>query len=49
VRIRRVSTGVLLEPLIPNTAYWFDELDQLNAEPFPAVRPQPKTPKRKVF
>jgi antitoxin VapB len=48
VRIRRVADGVLLEPLIPNTAHWFKELDQLNTEPFPTA-PQPKTPKRKVF
>jgi antitoxin VapB len=49
VRIRRVAEGVLLEPLIPNAARWFKELDHLNAEPFPAARRQPKTPKRKVF
>lgn len=49
VRIRKVPQGVLLEPLIPNTAVWFKELDELNAEPFPARRRQPKTPTRKIF
>lgn len=54
VRIRRVAQGVLLEPLIPDTARWFDELDQFNSEPFlpriPASgRRQPITPKRKIF
>jgi antitoxin VapB len=49
VRIRKVPQGVLLEPLIPNTARWFKELDQFNSEPFPAQRRQPKTPKRKIF
>ncbi len=34
VRIRRVAQGVLLEPLIPDTAQWFEELDQFNSEPF---------------
>lgn len=50
VRIRRVAQGVLLEPLIPDTAKWFAELDQFNSEPFPArTRRQPVTPKRKIF
>jgi antitoxin VapB len=50
VRIRRVAQGVLLEPLIPDTAQWFKELDQFNSEPFPARgRRQPFTPKRKIF
>jgi antitoxin VapB len=50
VRIRRVAQGVLLEPLIPNTAQWFEELDQFNPEPFLARgRRQPVTPKRKIF
>ena len=48
VRIRRVPQGVLLEPLIADTARWFEELDQFNSEPFPARR-QPTTPKRKIF
>jgi antitoxin VapB len=50
VRIRRVAQGVLLEPLIPNTAQWFEELDKFNSEPFlPRGRRQPGTPKRKIF
>jgi antitoxin VapB len=50
VRVRRVAQGVLLEPLTPNTAQWFKELDQLNSEPFmPAGRRQPKPPKRRIF
>jgi antitoxin VapB len=49
VRIRQVPQGVLLEPLIANTARWFEELDQLNSEPFPNTRRQPATPKRKIF
>ena len=48
VRIRRVAQGVLLEPLIPDTRSWFEELDQFNSEPFPSRR-QPATPRRKVF
>jgi antitoxin VapB len=50
VRIRRVAQGVLLEPLIPETARWFEELDQFNSELFPSrSRRQPVTPKRKIF
>jgi antitoxin VapB len=49
VRIRKVPQGVLLEPLIPNTTAWFEELDEFNTEPFPSTRRQPKTPRRKVF
>jgi antitoxin VapB len=29
VRVRRVAEGVLLEPLIANSAQWFAELDRL--------------------
>lgn len=50
VRIRKVTGGVLLEPLIPDVAQWFAELDRLNAEPLmPAGRNQPKTPRRRIF
>jgi antitoxin VapB len=38
VRIRRIDQGVLLEPLIPNTSEWFDELDRFNAEQFMVKR-----------
>ncbi len=50
VRIRRVAQGVLLEPLIPDTTRWFEELDQFKSEPFlRRQRRQPPTPRRKVF
>jgi antitoxin VapB len=50
VRIRRVPQGVLLEPLIPDSAQWFNQLDQFNSDPFmPHGRRQPATPKRKIF
>ena len=29
VRVRRVAEGVLLEPLIANSAQWFAEMDRL--------------------
>ncbi len=50
VRIRRVPQGVLLEPMIPDTAAWFAELDKLKVEPFmKGGRNQPKTPRRRIF
>ena len=50
VRVRRQGNGVLLEPVISDTAKWFVELDRLNAEPFLVKgRKQPKTPSRRVF
>jgi len=50
VRVRRVGQGVLLEPVIPDTARWFVELDRFNNEVFmPGGRGQPTAPKRKVF
>ena len=50
VRVRRVPQGVLLEPLIPDAATWFEELDRFNDEPFMSDgRHQPATPKRRVF
>lgn len=49
VRVRRVAQGVLLQPLIQNPKEWFDQLDELNSEPFPSGRRQPATPKREVF
>jgi antitoxin VapB len=50
VRIRRVAQGVLLEPLIPDAARWFEDMDGFNAEPFMAGgRRQPATPKRRIF
>lgn len=50
VRIRRVSEGVLLEPLVLDNKEWFSELDSYTSEPFMADgRHQPITPKRKIF
>ena len=50
VRVRRVSDGVLLEPLISDVRQWFAELDRLNHEPFlKKGRKQPVTPRRAVF
>lgn len=50
VRIRRVSEGVLLQPMISDAAGWFAELDRLNIEPFMKEgRDQPISPRRKVF
>jgi antitoxin VapB len=50
VRIRRIDQGVLLEPLIPNTSKWFDELDRFNAEQFMVKRrDQPISPRREIF
>ncbi len=50
VRIRKVAEGVLLEPIIPDTATWFAELDRLNTQPFlKSGRKQPRAPRRKVF
>jgi antitoxin VapB len=49
VRVRRVAAGVLLEPIIRNPKDWFDQLDELNSEPFPPRRNQPVPPKRAIF
>jgi len=50
VRIRRVPQGVLLEPLIPDTPSWFEELDRFKSESFMSRgRRQPKAPKRQLF
>ncbi len=50
VRIRKVAAGVLLEPIIRDTATWFAELDRLNSEPFmKRGRKQPKAPRRRIF
>src|SRR6266700_1467177 len=38
VRIRRLAHGVLLEPLIPDAAKWFDEMDRFNQEQFMVKR-----------
>lgn len=50
VRIRKVAQGVLLEPLVPDTAKWFEELDKFNSQSFMVRgRRQPAMPKRKIF
>jgi antitoxin VapB len=49
VRIRRVSDGVLLQPLIDDPAEWFARLDEATSEPLVSDRRQPSTPKRKLF
>jgi antitoxin VapB len=57
VRIRRTNEGVLLEPLIPDAAQWFAELDRLNQSAGSRTggrfmekgRKQPRPPRRMVF
>lgn len=50
VRVRRVGSGVLIEPIFTNVTEWFAELDRLATEPFmPEGRRQPPTPVRDVF
>lgn len=51
VRIRRTDQGVLLEPLISDTAKWFEELDRFDVERFMVKgrRNQPITPRRGIF
>jgi antitoxin VapB len=50
VRVRKVGEGVLLEPIISDTAAWFAELDRLNTESFLKTgRKQPKAPRRRIF
>jgi antitoxin VapB len=49
-RVRRVGKGVLLEPIISDTAKWFAELDRFQEEPFfEHGRKQPKAPRRRIF
>ncbi len=53
VRVRRVPSGILLEPLIAEPREWFAELDRLAAGAFMASgrngRRQPRPPKRALF
>jgi len=50
VRVRRVPEGVLLEPLIPDVAKWFAELDRAAGASFMKKgRKQPATPRREIF
>lgn len=48
VRIRRFSSGVLLEPIYSDVDKWFSAMDQFGPEPFPE-RTQPSMPKRDVL
>jgi antitoxin VapB len=49
VRVRRVGTGVLLEPLL-DPEEWFARLDTVGADGFlEDDRDQPTTPSRKIF
>ena len=49
VRVRRVGTGVLLEPLL-DPKEWFARLDTVGADEFlEGGRDQPTTPSRKIF
>jgi antitoxin VapB len=50
VRVRRVPEGLLLEPMISDTAKWFAAMDRRRGEPFLKTgRKQPKAPKRRIF
>ena len=56
VRVCRLATGVLLQPLIADPAEWFAALDRLREERFLSqgrgkheARNQPETPRREVF
>lgn len=50
VRVRKVSEGVLLEPVISDPARWFAELDRLSSGPFlKKERNQPLAPRRELF
>jgi antitoxin VapB len=50
VRVRRVSEGVLLEPVVADTAKWFEALDRWASGLFlTGERKQPATPRREIF
>jgi antitoxin VapB len=50
VRVRHISGGVLLEPLISDPAKWFAVLDRLKSGVFMEKgRRQPVTPRRGIF
>jgi antitoxin VapB len=50
VRIRRVPSGVLLEPMVRDAKAWFAELDCIRPNDFmKGGRKQPRAPKRKIF
>ena len=51
VRVRRVGTGILLEPVIADLDAWFAELDRFSAIPFMEKGRQqpPMTPPEDLF
>jgi antitoxin VapB len=50
VRVRWVPEGVLLEPIIPDTAKWFAAMDKIGGDPLlKKGRKQPRAPRRKIF
>ncbi len=50
VRVRRVPEGLLLEPMIANTAKWFAAMDAIGGDPLlKKGRKQPPAPRRKIF
>lgn len=50
VRVRRLSEGVLLEPLIADPAEWFAELDRVReGHLLGKGRNQPLAPRREIF
>jgi len=50
VRIRRIGSAVVLEPLSSDVSEWFAELDKFNSVPFMKNRrKQPRTPRREIF
>jgi antitoxin VapB len=48
VHVRRVTSGVLLEPVL-DVKEWFARMDKLGAGLTESGRDQPTTPSRKVF
>ncbi|HEX6015048.1 MAG TPA: type II toxin-antitoxin system VapB family antitoxin [Geminicoccaceae bacterium] len=49
VRVSRLGSGVLLEPVVDDLASWFAAMDRLNDGPFmPEGREQPRTPEREI-
>lgn len=50
VRIRRVGSSVVLEPVVEDPEAWLAQLKSIPADPdFMKQRRQPKTPKRRIF
>ena len=50
VRVRRVGSGVLLEPVVSDTAEWFASMDRCMPDDFMSDgRDQPVAPEREIF